>query len=446
MKENFNIRYVLGISFISALGGYLFGFDFAVITGGLPFLVDQFGLDASGEGGTTASMAIGAVIGCLIAGSIADKYGRKPGLLTAAGIFTISSLIMGISPNLTIFILGRFLAGIGVGMASMLSPLYIAEIAPGKFRGRLVSLNQLTIVLGIVITHLVNYGLKDTGSEAWRWMFGSGAVPATLFFFGVFLLPESPRWLIKENHTEIASKILNKIGGKEFANKSAENISYSLRGEQKVSLKEVFSKTALPIVFIGVVLAVFQQWCGINVVFNYTAKIFESIGADRSEQLIQAVYIGIANLVFTLIALLLVDKLGRKPLMLFGAGGLAVLYLVIALIIKTGAGNILSPFILAAIGTYALSLAPVTWVLISEIFPNRIRGRAISISTVALWMAYSILVFTFPILAKALGEHVPFIAYAIICLLGFLFIKVKLTETKGKSLEEIEKEINANQI
>ena len=215
---------------------------------------------------------------------------------------------------------------------------------------------------------------------------------------------------------------------------------------QKSLIKEVFSKTALPIVFIGVVLAVFQQWCGINVVFNYTAKIFESIGADRSEQLIQAVYIGIANLVFTLIAMLLVDKLGRKPLMLFGAGGLAVLYLVIALIIKTGAGNILSPFILAAIGTYALSLAPVTWVLISEIFPNRIRGRAISISTVALWMAYSILVFTFPILAKALGEHVPFIAYAIICLLGFLFIKVKLTETKGKSLEEIEKEINANQI
>lgn len=441
MKEKFNISYVLGISFISALGGYLFGFDFAVITGGLPFLADQFGLDASGEGGTTASLAIGAVIGCLIAGNIADKYGRKPGLLTAAGIFTISSLIMGLSPNLTIFIIGRFFAGIGVGMASMLSPLYIAEIAPGKYRGRLVSLNQLTIVLGIVITHLVNYGLKDTGPEAWRWMFGSGAVPSALFFFGVFLLPESPRWLIKENHNETATGILTKIGGKDFAGRTFQNISQSLSGEQKVRLKEVFSKAALPIVFIGVGLAVFQQWCGINVVFNYTAKIFESIGADRSEQLIQAVYIGIANLVFTFVAMSLVDKLGRKPLMLFGAGGLAILYLAIALIIKTGTGTILSPFILAAIATYAVSLAPVTWVLISEIFPNRIRGRAISISTVALWLAYSILVFTFPILAESLGEHVPFIAYAIICILGFLFIKFKLTETKGKSLEEVEKEL-----
>lgn len=441
MKDKFNIGYVLGISFISALGGYLFGFDFAVITGGLPFLVDQFGLNASGEGGTTASLAIGAVIGCLIAGSIADKYGRKPGLLTAAGIFTISSLVMGLSPSLSIFIIGRFFAGIGVGMASMLSPLYIAEISPGKYRGRLVSLNQLTIVLGIVITHLVNYGLKDTGPEAWRWMFGSGAIPSILFFFGVFLLPESPRWLIKENRTETASRILRKIGGEEFATTTFSNISLSLRGEQKVTFKEVFSKAALPIVLIGIGLAVFQQWCGINVVFNYTAKIFESIGADRSEQLIQAVYIGIANLLFTLIAMSLVDKLGRKPLMLFGAGGLAILYLVIAFIIKTGTGNILSPFILAAIATYALSLAPVTWVLISEIFPNRIRGRAISISTVALWIAYSILVFTFPILAETLGEYVPFIAYALICLLGFVFIKTKLTETKGKSLEEVEKQL-----
>lgn len=441
MNDKFNIRYVLGISFISALGGYLFGFDFAVITGGLPFLVDQFGLSAGGEGGTTASLAIGAIVGCVAAGGIADKYGRKPGLLTAAGIFAFSSLIMGLAPDLTVFILGRFCAGIGVGMASMLSPLYIAEIAPGKYRGRLVSLNQLTIVLGIVITHLVNFGLKDMGPEAWRWMFGSGIIPSTLFFFGIFLLPESPRWLVKQNRNEIAFNVLRRIGSKEFAGKSLENIKLSLQGEKKVRLKEVFSKVTLPLLFIGIGLAVFQQWCGINVVFNYTAKIFESIGADRSEQLIQAVYIGIANLVFTLVAMALVDKLGRKPLMLFGAGGLAVLYLVIAIIIRTNSGHILSPFILAAIATYALSLAPVTWVLISEIFPNRIRGTAMTISIVALWLAYSILVGTFPLLAELLGEHMPFIAYAIICILGFLFIKIKLTETKGKSLEEVEKQL-----
>jgi len=357
--------------------------------------------------------------------------------------FAVSSLVMGLASNLSIFIIGRFFAGVGVGMASLLSPLYIAEISPGTYRGRLVSLYQLTIVLGIVITHLVNYGLKDIGPEAWRWMFGSGLIPSVLFFIGVFFLPESPRWLVKENRKEDAAGILKKIGNKEFAEKTIEDIRLSLAGIQSVSIKEVFSKLNLPLVVIGITLAVFQQWCGINVVFNYTAKIFESIGAERSEQLIQAVYIGIANLVFTFIAIALVDKLGRKPLMLFGAGGLAILYLAIAFILKTGNGAVLSPFILTAIGTYALSLAPVTWVLISEIFPNKIRSKAISVATVSLWLAYSILVFTFPIIIESLGEYVPFIIYAVICIAGFLFIKIKLIETKGKTLESVEMELLA---
>ncbi len=441
MTEKFNIRYVLGISFIAALGGYLFGFDFAVITGGLPFLAEQFNLDASGEGATTASLAIGCVIGCFFAGNISDRYGRKPGLLIAAFIFAISSLFMGIAPNLYAFIGGRFFAGVGVGMASMLSPMYIAEVSPPKLRGRMVSLNQLTIVLGIVITHLVNYGLKDTGPEAWRWMFGSGVIPSTLFLLGVFTLPESPRWLTKENKYGRALGVLKKIGGDNFASQTLSSIKESIRGEVNASYREVFGKTVLPVVIIGVGLAVFQQWCGINVVFNYTAKIFESIGADRSEQLIQAVYIGLVNLVFTLVAMSLVDKLGRKPLMLFGAGGLAVMYVLIAHILKNTAGGALSPFVLAAIATYALSLAPVTWVLISEIFPNRIRGRATSIAVIALWLAYSVLVYTFPVITEALGEYVPFLVYSAICILGFLFILLRLPETKGKSLEEVEKEL-----
>jgi MFS transporter, SP family, xylose:H+ symportor len=438
MQIKYNWLFLIRISLVTAMGGYLFGFDFAVITGGLPFLSEQFGLGASGEGGTTASLALGAVFGCIIAGNIADKYGRKPGLLLAAGTFTVSSIIMGIAPNLTVFIVGRFFAGIGVGMASMLSPLYIAEIAPQKYRGRLVSLNQLTIVMGIVITHLVNYSLKDTGPEAWRWMFGSGSVPSALFLLGVVFLPESPRWQIKMNRNEPAYATLRKIGGDTFATDTSTLISNSLQGEQKVPFKVLFDKTYLPVLTLGIVLAVFQQWCGINVVFNYTAKIFESIGANRSEQLVQAIYIGIANLVFTIVAMTLVDKLGRKPLMLFGAGGLAVLYLAIAFFIKTNNGNMLSPFVLVAIGTYAISLAPVTWVLISEIFPNNIRGKAISVATVALWLAYSLLVFTFPIIAEKLGEFFPFIGYSVICILGFFFIKFKLTETKGKSLETIE--------
>ena len=441
MAYRFNVSYVLGISFIAALGGYLFGFDFAVITGGLPFLSEQFNLNARGEGATTASLAIGCVIGCFFTGNISDKYGRKPCLLIAAFIFAISSLFMGIAPNLYAFIGGRFFAGVGVGMASMLSPMYIAEVSPPKLRGRMVSLNQLTIVLGIVITHLVNYGLKDTGPEAWRWMFGSGVIPSTLFLLGVLILPESPRWFTKENKYERALGVLRKIGGENFASQTLSNIKESIRGEIKVSYREVFGKTVLPVVIIGVGLAVFQQWCGINVVFNYTAKIFESIGADRSEQLIQAVYIGLVNLGFTLVAMSLVDKLGRKPLMLFGAGGLAVMYVIIAHILKNTAGGALSPLVLAAIATYALSLAPVTWVLISEIFPNRIRGRATSIAVIALWLAYSVLVYTFPVIAEALGEYVPFLVYSVICVLGFLFILLRLPETKGKSLEEVEKEL-----
>lgn len=443
MDQKFNLKFIITVTFISAIGGYLFGFDFAVITGGLPFLVDKFGLSASGEGGTTASLAIGAVLGCIVAGSIADKYGRKAGLLIAAFTFAVSSLIMGLAPNLSVFITGRFFAGAGVGMASLLSPLYIAEISPGQYRGRLVSLYQLTIVIGIVVTHLVNYALKDIGPDAWRWMFGSGVVPSLLFFIGVFFLPESPRWLVKENRKEQASGILNKIGDRNFAEQTIEDIRLSLTGVKSVSIKEVFSKLNLPLIVIGITLAVFQQWCGINVVFNYTAKIFESIGAERSEQLIQAVYIGIANLVFTIIAITLVDKIGRKPLMLFGAGGLAILYIAIAFILKTNAGAVLSPFILVAIGTYAVSLAPVTWVLISEIFPNRIRSKAISVATVSLWLAYSILVFTFPIIIESMGESVPFVIYAVICVLGFLFIKAKLVETKGKTLENVEKELLA---
>ncbi len=440
MNQKYNILFLLSITIVSAMGGYLFGFDFAVITGGLPFLVDKFGLDPNSEGATTASLAIGCIIGCIIAGGLSDKYGRKPSLLTAAAIFAISSIFMGIAPSLPAFITGRFFAGIGVGMASMLSPMYIAEISPASLRGRMVSINQLTIVLGIVITHLVNYSLKNLGPDAWRWMFGSGAIPSTLFLLGVLFIPESPRWLVKEGKDKNSLTILKRIGGEDYASESLSEIKKSIMGEKTINYKELLGKTLLRILLIGIGLAIFQQWCGINVVFNYTAKIFESIGADRSEQLLQAVYIGIVNLIFTIIAISLVDKLGRKPLMLFGAGGLAILYLIIAYILKINAGKVLSPFILAAISTYALSLAPVTWVLISEIFPNKIRGRATSIAVIALWGAYAVLVWTFPVISEKLGNNSAFYIYSLICLLGFLFILFKVKETKGKTLEEIEKE------
>lgn len=394
-----NSAYVIGISFISALGGYLFGFDFAVISGALPFLKTTFQLNTWWEGFLTGSLALGCIIGCLIAGNIADRYGRKPGLMTAALIFAASSLGMAFSNSLSVFIIMRFAAGIGVGMASMLSPMYIAEVSPAAVRGRNVAINQLTIVLGILITNLVNYQLADKGINAWRWMFGLGAIPSLVFLAGVMWLPESPRWLFKAHQNKKALDILRKIGGEDFATDTMNNIGRSFTTETKQSYSAVFAKAVRPAVVVGITLAVFQQFCGINVVFNYTSTIFESVGANLDRQLFETVAIGAVNLLFTLVAMWQVDKLGRKPLMLFGSLVLSVVYIILAVLLKNGAApGLVSIFVLIAIASYATSLAPVTWVLISEIFPNHIRGLATSVAVVSLWAAYFILVFTFPVL------------------------------------------------
>ncbi|WP_333865272.1 sugar porter family MFS transporter [Chitinophaga sp.] len=432
--NTFHHRYILGISFISALGGYLFGFDFAVISGALPFLRTTFELNAWWEGFLTGSLALGCMAGCAMAGALAERFGRKPGLLLAALIFTLSSLGMAFSNTFTLFTTMRFAAGIGVGMASILSPLYIAEISPAHLRGRNVSINQLTIVIGILVTNLVNYFLAGKGVDAWRWMFGLGAVPSFIFLLGVSRLPESPRWLIAQGRLEEAANILGRIG--------AGDIRASLSGESHPTLKMVFSKAVRPAVIVGIVLAVFQQLCGINIVFNYTSTIFASVGADLNSQLFETISIGIVNLVFTLVAMWQVDKLGRRPLMLVGSLGLSIVYIVLALLLKNQAAvGLVSVFVLAAIALYATSLAPVTWVLISEIFPNKVRGLASSVAIVALWGAYFILVFTFPILAEKLGTYGPFYLYAGICLLGFLFVRSRVKETKGKTLEQLEQHL-----
>jgi sugar porter (SP) family MFS transporter len=433
---HFNTWYIVGISFVSALGGYLFGFDFAVISGALPFLQKQFQLNAYWEGFATGSLALGAIAGCLVAGKVSDKWGRRPGLLIAAAVFALSSLGMAFSPSRDVFIAARFCAGIGVGMASMLSPMYIAEISPAHLRGRMVAINQLTIVIGILITNLVNYSIRNNGDEAWRWMFGLGFIPSALFFLGALWLPESPRWLVKAKKNELARNVLNKIGDINFVNKSMQDIQDSLRGIGKIRYADVFKKRVLPAVMVGVGLAIFQQLCGINTVFNYAPKIFQSIGASQDNQLLQTVFIGGVNLVFTILAMLLVDKLGRKPLMLIGAGGLTILYVIVTQMLGAHSANV-SWFLLASIGVYAMSLAPVTWVLISEIFPNRVRGEATSIAVLSLWAAYFVLVFTFPVLFEKLHDK-SFYIYSVICAFGFFFIIWKVKETKGKTLEELE--------
>ncbi len=433
----FKHGYILALSFISALGGYLFGFDFAVISGALPFLKEQFAFNEYWEGFATASLALGCVIGCIVAGSAADKYGRRPGLMMAAFIFLLSSLAMAWATTRGVFIGARLVAGIGVGMASMLSPLYIAEIAPPSIRGRMVAINQLTIVIGILITNIVNYSLRNDGPDAWRWMVGLGAVPSLLFLVGVAWLPESPRWLLTKGYQPKAALILARIGGSDYAKDTLQGMAPVVSNNNKVNYAAVWERSVLPAVIIGIGLAVFQQFCGINVVFNFTTTIFESVGFNQDDQLKQTVFVGVINLAFTFLAMWQVDKIGRKPLMLFGAAGLAFLYLVSAFLLQRG-----SPAaawtLLAAIATYAMSLAPVTWVLISEIFPDKVRGVATSVAVIALWLSYALLVFTFPILARNMGAYTPFYIYAGICLVGFWFVRRKVKETKGKSLEDLE--------
>jgi MFS transporter, SP family, xylose:H+ symportor len=435
----YNSKYVMAISFVSALGGYLFGFDFAVISGALPFLKQAFGLTPVWEGFVTGSLALGCIIGCLMAGSIAEKYGRRPGLMLAAIIFAGSALAMAFSGSLSMFIAMRLMAGIGVGMASLLSPLYIAEISPTAVRGRNVAINQLTIVVGILLTNLVNYFLADNGADAWRWMFGLGFIPSFFFFIGVLWLPESPRWLLKAGREEEAHKVLHKIGNDIYANGLFNDIKNSLRGQDKGSWRSLLGRNVWPAVAVGIGLAVFQQLCGINIVFNYTSTIFASVGANLDRQLFETIAIGFVNLLFTVVAMWQVEKLGRRPLMLIGSLGLGILYILLswALYMQLDTGWI-SLIVLLSIAVYATSLAPVTWVLISEIFPNRIRGHASSVAIVSLWAAYFILVFTFPLLVAFLGTYGPFYLYAVICLIGFFFIKSKVRETKGRSLEEME--------
>jgi sugar porter (SP) family MFS transporter len=439
-QSNSKNRYITRISFISALGGYLFGFDFAVISGALPFLQKQFAFNAYWEGFATGILAIGAIAGCILAGQVADKYGRRPGLMLAAALFAVSSLAMAIAPNRDFFLVSRFAAGAGVGMASMLSPMYISEIAPAAIRGRLVAMNQLTIVLGILITNLVNYTLRNTGADAWRLMFGLGVIPSGLFLIGAYFLPESPRWLIRNNKEHAAEIILRKMGDRVYVSESLSMIKKSVTSAVGVNYAAVFKRAVLPALLTGIGLAVFQQFCGINTVFNYAPKIFQSIGASKDDQLLQTVFIGAVNLVFTILAMALVDKLGRKPLMLIGAGGLCLLYVLIVNALHSGSG-MLSGLLLAAIGTYAMTLAPVIWVLISEIFPVGVRAAAITIAIVCLWLAYFILVFTFPVLFEHLKEN-TFYIYAAICAAGFLFTLLRIKETKGKNLEEVEQAIS----
>ena len=460
LKAEYNVDYVWLISVVAAMGGLLFGWDWVVIGGAKLFFQCYFELTSEAQIGWANSCAlIGCLVGSLMAGALSDKFGRKRLLMLAALLFVVTSLGNALANNFTVFIAWRILGGVGIGLASGLSPMYISEVAPAQMRGKLVSINQLTIVVGILFAQYLNWfivrdlppGATDEfiktswfGQSGWRWMFGLTAVPSLLFFLGMFFVPESPRWLAKNGKTEKAKAILEKIGGATYANAAVAEINSTLSQAeiQQVRFTDLFQPKLRKVIFLGVVLAVFQQWCGINVIFNYAEEIFKAAGYDISSVLGNIAWTGSVNLAFTFVALGTVDRLGRRPLMLFGAAGLALIYAAMGFCYANGVHGLpVLLLVLAAIGCYAMSLAPVTWVVISEIFPNRIRGAAMSVAVSALWIACFILTFTFPILNAKLGSSGTFWLYGAICVLGFVFIFLKLPETKGKTLEQIEKDL-----
>lgn len=458
----YNWSYLIALSLISAMGGLLFGYDWVVIGGAKPFYEPYFGISGNPlmQGWAMSCALTGCLLGAVISGWLSDRYGRKRLLILSAGLFVAASLGTGAAGSMNAFITFRILGGVGIGLASNLSPMYIAEITPAHARGKFVSVNQLTIVIGILAAQLINWRIAqpvaatDTaadiaaswnGQTGWRWMFYACAFPASAFFILMWLVPESPRWLARKKENQpLVLKILRRAGGERYAGEELEAISASLQEQPAAGdwLKSLREKGVKKVLLIGIILAVFQQWCGINVIFNYAQEIFGGAGYKVSDIMFNIVITGSVNLIFTFAGMFTVDRLGRKSLMLLGAGGLAILYAVLGTMYFAGIqGFPLLVCVVAAIACYAMTLAPVTWVILSEIFPNRVRGLAMSIATFALWAACFLLTYTFPLLNRALKVSGTFWLYGIICILGFIFIYRKLPETKGKTLEQIEQAI-----
>ena len=448
--KTYNKGFIYFICLVSAMGGLLFGYDWVVI-GGAKIFYEQF-FDIAGDPGMQGlamSIALaGCLIGALTAGMLADKLGRKPLLLLSALIFVLTAYGTGAFSNFHLFLLARFCGGIAIGIASGLSPMYIAEVAPTHIRGKLVSLNQLTIVIGILAAQIVNWLLlsDDTAwnvAMAWRWMFWAAAFPALAFLVLAAFIPESPRWLAMTGQRERALETLARIGGNDYARNELNTLQTDMQRKQtQGGLALLFSKPYRRVLTLGIIVAMFQQWCGTNVIFNYAQEIFQSAGYDVDNTFINIVVTGIANLVFTFVAIYTVDRLGRRALMLLGAGGLAGIYLILGICYYFEVSGIfMVVLVVAAIACYAMTLGPVTWVLLSEIFPNKVRGVAVATGTFALWVASFILTYTCPFLNKALGTAGTFWIYTAICAAGLVFFLFRMPETKGKSLEQLEKEM-----
>jgi sugar porter (SP) family MFS transporter len=451
-KATGSALYVMGVCFVAALGGLLFGYDTGVINGSLKFVQLNLDLSPAMKGFAASSALLACIFGAAFAGALSDRLGRKKVLILSAALFLISAVGTALPRNLIQFLIFRFIGGLGVGAASMTSPMYIAEISPAKIRGRMVSVNQFAIVFGMLLVYFVNYYIAGLGDQTWntetgwRWMFGSEAIPAVLMLILLFCVPESPRWLTKQNKKGEALRILAKVDGEEYAQQEILAIEETLSLESR-SLSQLFKPGMRIVLAIGVVLAVLQQITGINVFLYFGSEIFEKLGGETIDAaLLQQVVVGAVNLLFTVIAIRTVDKFGRKPLMLIGATGMGIALFAMGMAgYWQVAGAWLLVFVLVYIASFALSVGPVTWVILSEIFPTKIRGRAMGIATICLWMANTVVSQTFPImdenvfLVQKFHHGFPFFLYGVMCVVLVVFVKLVVPETKGQTLEEIEK-------
>jgi SP family xylose:H+ symportor-like MFS transporter len=450
--------YVWGIAVVAALGGLLFGYDWVVIGGARQFFEIYFHLhSASAVGWANSCALVGCFAGSLVAGALADRYGRKPVLLASAILFAVSSVLTGWAPNFAAFIAWRIAGGVAIGLSSNIAPVYIAEVSPAAHRGRLVSLNQFAVVIGILFAQIMNWliaaPVPDRFSPAaalaswnvqfgWRWMFTAVAVPAVIFLVAALAIPESPRWLLIHDRAAEAMKVLRRVTGTaEDANREAAAIVTALRREENSAAgwSGLLQTGVRRVLLVGVVLAVLQQWSGINILFNYAEEVYRAAGLGTSQILLDIVITGAINLIFTLVAIAFVDRLGRRPLMLIGCCGIAASHLLAGLAYRTGwHGTPVLVLTLCAIACYAMTLAPLTWVLIAEIFPNRLRSAGVSAAVSALWISSFALTYSFPFINRALGSAGAFFTYGAICAAGAVFVYLFVPETKGRTLEEIE--------
>jgi len=460
VTTRYNYTYIWLLSLVAAMGGFLFGYDWVVVGGAKPFYEPYFGIDnAAQQGWGTSSALIGCIAGAFLCFVRSDAWGRRPLLILAGLLFTISAVGTGLAPDFFWYNIMRIFGGVAIGIALNLSPMYISEMAPPHLRGRLVSLNQLLIMFGVLSAQVMNWqiSLYDSklpsmasveilreswsGQYGWRWMFGVEAVPAFLFFLLMIFMPESVRWLMKDGQREKAERVLMKIGDVAYAKAEIAAIQQTLSGEEvsKVHFGDLFDKKLFRVLLLGIFLAMFQQWCGMNVIFYYAADIFQAAGYTLQQMMLNIVVIGTVMVVSVIVTILVIEKLGRKRLMLGGSAGLAVVYGLIGyLFYKNISGLPVVLLTLTNVAIYSLTLAPVVWVILAEIFPNRIRGAAMSVAAMALWVGNFSLTFSFPAIKENLGWANNFWLYGVICAIGFVVLYFTLPETKGKTLEQIE--------